>query len=235
MTASLTNMVETIVERIFSSVHTCIPGRIEKYDFTTQKAEVQPLIKIRYNDDIEESVPVIPNVPVQFLGSSESVIHFPLKRGDTGLIHFSERAMETWLSLGGETGPGDYRKFDLSDAIFVPGLRPFSAASLADNNDDFIVQYKGTGLRIKKNGDVEVGGASFLKLINENFKTMFNSHVHQFTDIIYPVGTPSIAVTGGPANITGAGAPDPGTNPMVVPALPIAIGDNEMTSKVKVE
>lgn len=88
---------------------------------------------------------------------------------------------------------------------------------------------------IKASGDIEIGNSNLKKLVNEEFQDMFNNHVHQFTDIIYPAGTPSTAVTGKPANVTGSGAPDPGSNPMVVPALPISIGNNELTSKVKAE
>jgi len=231
----LTEAIQSVVDRMVLSIHTCLPGRIEKYDYKTQKAEVKPLVKQDYNDDIPKSWPVIVNVPVIFPRSANFILHFPLLKDDYVLILFSEKALEKWLSMGSETESGDIRRFDITDAIAVPGLFPFSVNSLADNNSDVVMQYKSTGMRIKDNGDIEIGKQSFLKLVTENFKNMFNSHVHVFTDIIYPVGTPSPAVTGVPANITGVGIVDPGINPMVVPALPVAIGNNELTSKTRAE
>lgn len=231
--STLTEAIQTVIDRVFTGIHTCIPGRIEKYDYAKQQAEIKPLIKTDYNDDTTESMPVISNVPVIFPGSSETIIHFPLEKGDTGLIHFSEKALENWLSLGGESDSGDKRKFDLSDAIFVPGLNPFNVNSLADNNDDFIAQYKGIGLRIKKDGDIEVGGQSFLKLINENFQTMFNDHVHNFMGFV-GTGTPTPGITTKPCDFAG-------TLPPPIPPGPgftypgTAITNNEMTSKVKAE
>lgn len=231
----LTEAIESVFDRMVLNIHTCLPGRIEKYDYKTQKAEVKPLIKQDYNDNIPESWPVIVNVPVIFPRSANFILHFPLTKNDYALILFSEKAMEKWLSLGAETESGDNRRFDISDAIAIPGLFPFGVNSLADNNSDVVMQYKGAGVRIKNNGDVEVGKQSFLKLVTENFKNMFNNHVHVFTDIIYPAGTPSPAVTGVPANVTGTGVVDPGINPMIVPALPVAISNNELTSKTKAE
>lgn len=233
MGKTFTDMVETIVERIFSGVHTCVPGRIEKYDYRTKKAEVKPLIKTLYKDDTTVPVPVIANVPVAFPGSSETVFHFPLKKGDGGLIHFSERALEIWLSLGGDTDPGDPRQFDISDAIFVPGLSPFNVDNLADNNDDLVVQYKGTGLRIKKNGDIEVGGSSFKKLINEAFQTLFNTHVHTIT----PTGTPGAptGITSSPSKIAGATGLRVAPIGVVVHAFNDDLTSSEMTSKVEAQ
>lgn len=234
--STLTEAIQTVIDRVLTGMHTCIPGRIEKYDYTKQQAEVKPLIKTDYNDDTTESMPVISNIPVIFPRSNSTIIHFPLEKGDTGLIFFSEKALENWLSLGGESDSGDKRKFDLSDAIFIPGLYPFSISSLAENNDDCLIKHNGSVVRMKKNGDIEAGGTSFLKLINENFQTMFNNHSHNYMGFV-GTGTPTLGETSTPTNLTG-GLPIP---PPVLPAVPpsgipgVAIGNNEMTTKVKAE
>jgi hypothetical protein len=49
-----------------------------------------------------------------------------LNPGDTGMIQFSERSIDQWFAGVGEGGPvdpADDRIFDISDAIFVPGIR----------------------------------------------------------------------------------------------------------------
>ena len=226
--ATLTEAIKTVLEATLKDLHTCIPGAVTSYDYSKQEAEVQPLVKTIYNDDTTEAIPVISNVPVMFPRSADSIIHFPIKSGDSGLILFSEAALEKWLSLGGEADPGDKRRFDLSDAIFIPGLYPFNVDSLANNNEDFIAQYKGTGLRIKKNGDIEVGGTSFKKLVNDSFVTMFNNHVHNF--IAAPSGSFSTSTPGAVAGTLPPPVPTPPT-----PAAGISMGNSELTSKVKAE
>lgn len=46
--------------------------------------------------------------------------------GDTGLLVFCDDSLDVWLSKGGLVDPLDDRHHALSDAVFVPGLRPFS-------------------------------------------------------------------------------------------------------------
>lgn len=176
--STLTKAIQTVVENMLLDLHTCIPGRIEKYDYIKQLAEVKPLIRQDYNDDTTESMPVIANVPVMFPRTKKSIIHFPLVKGDYVLILFSERAMEKWLSLGGEAESGDKRKYDLSDAIAIPGLLPFSEPSLAENNEDLLVKHNDSIVRIKKNGDIDIGESSFKNLMTEDIIAKFNQHTH---------------------------------------------------------
>jgi hypothetical protein len=50
----------------------------------------------------------------------------PVAVGDTGLLVFADDSLDVWLSKGGLVDPLDDRHHALSDAIFIPGLRPFS-------------------------------------------------------------------------------------------------------------
>jgi hypothetical protein len=147
--STLTQAVKTTINSILSEMHTCLPGRIEKYDYSNQKATVKPLIKKVYlNDDVLE-IPVLVNVPIVFPRSKTSGITFPLNKGDGVLIVFSERSLERWYSSGEDSEPGDPRKFDLSDAIAIPGLFSFAQSNIAHNNDDVEIQ--------NRNGSVALG------------------------------------------------------------------------------
>lgn len=223
--------IEAVVEQRLENIHTCLPARIEKYDYSVGKADVKPLIKKKFRDGDVVSLPVIPSVPVSWPRTKTAVLHFPLVKGDTGIVVFSERSLEIWLSKGGDVLPGDPRKFDLTDAVFIPGIVPFNVDNLADNNDDVILQYKNTGIRIKKNGDVEIGETSFKRLINEEFKSLFDGHQHNFMGFL-GTGTPTPGMTTGPVSITG-------TLPPPVPLAPAGtilpgteISNLQMTSKV---
>lgn len=147
-----------------SDVHVSMPGRIESYEAGTQKASVQPLLQLTLEDGTRQRLPVINNVPVVWPRGGGAILSFPLAAGDGVLLIFSERSLDEWLAQGGETAPDDPRSFDLSDAIAVPGLYPFSAASDADERD-VLLKFRGTELRLGADGDVGIKTtAGFLRI-----------------------------------------------------------------------
>lgn len=152
----LTDVLNAAFKNMMNNMHTCMPGRVESYDFTKQKASVLPLIKKSYKDGKSQSLPVVVSVPVVWPRSSNASMTFPVNKGDYVLLLFSERAMENWLALGGEQIPGDSRKYDLTDAIAIPGLYPFNVSSLAENNTDVLIKYNSTTVRITQSGDVNI-------------------------------------------------------------------------------
>lgn len=154
-TATLADVMSKAIKRSISNIHTVLPGMIEKYDHKTQKAQVKPLIKKKYRDGVVESLPVIVDVPVVWPRSSNASMTFPVNKGDYVLLLFAERSIERFLASGGEQEPGDMRKYDLTDAIAIPGLYPFSEASRSDNNEDVLLIYNDTSVRITKAGNLE--------------------------------------------------------------------------------
>lgn len=233
----IVDAITETVNNMLSGVHTCLPGVIDKYDPANAEAEVKPQIKKIYKNGEVIALPAIVAVPVVFPRSRNSIIHFPLGRGDGVLIMFSERSLERWLSLGGDQEPGDPRRFDLTDAIAIPGLFHFGAGAVADNNEDLIVKHHDTGVRIKKNGNVEIGESTFKKLVNEEFKDMFNNHSHNYMGFV-GTGTPTLGETSTPTNLTGGILPAPLPALPAVPAIGVpgvALGDNELTSKTEAE
>lgn len=153
---NLPYVIEQIISRKLSEIHTCLPGKIVKYEYKTQKAQVQPLIKKQYLDEKEETLPIIVNVPVVWPRASKCSLTFPLLKDDYVMLLFSERAMEIFLSDGDIQLPGDTRQFHLSDCIAIPGLYPFCEDSLATNNTDCLWVYDETSIRLK--GGVDENG-----------------------------------------------------------------------------
>lgn len=175
---TLPEALENAFLTLIAGIHTCLPGRIETYDFNTQKATIKPLIKKQFIDGTIIKIPILTNVPVVFPRTKLSGITFPLTRGDGVLVVFAERSLERWYSSGDDVEPGDTRKFDLSDAIAVPGLYSFADSNIASNNDDLEIHHRGQTVTIKKNGDIEVGSASLLKLVTSAFQSLYNAHTH---------------------------------------------------------
>lgn len=232
--ATLTEAIKTILNTFISGVHTCIPGRVEKYDYTLQKAEIKPLIKYNFDDGTFSEYPIIVNVPVMVPRTKDFIMHFPINKGDTGLLLFSEIALENWLSLGGIQEPGDSRRFDISDGIFIPGLYPFTNKNNAGNNNDVEIKYKKTAIRIKENGDVEIGEASFKKLVNEEFRSTFDNHQHNYMGFV-GTGTPTPGFTTTPVNATGTLPPPVPAGPAAITLPGIEIQDSELTDKTTAE
>lgn len=195
-TPELEELLTLAVRDFLGDVHTAMPGKVVKYDPSIQKADIKPLIKRRIvhedGSELLEELPVIPDVPVQFPRGGGFFLSFPLAIGDLVQLHFQERSIDNYLSGDGEdTDPDEFRMFDLSDAVAVPGFYPFrlpikdiSAANLVMGNDDGGIQIHltpGGTMEIKLNGesDEAVALGNALQLFwDQVFKPIYDVHIH---------------------------------------------------------
>jgi hypothetical protein len=164
-----TDIIRQAISSQLCSVHTCLPAEIVTYDYTVQKATVQPLLRKRYRDGTVQALPEITNVPVIFPRSSSFSMHYPLNQGDNVMILFSERSIDQWLTSGGEITPLDSRKFDLSDAIAIPGLYPFSSPSPAEDNTSYTIEIGSAKFKMDPTGTFCMHGVAdeLLDLISQ--------------------------------------------------------------------
>lgn len=113
-------------DQMASKINTAIPAEITNYDPSGPKVDAKPLIKKRFNDGTESAYQPIVSVPVIFPRTQEFSMSFPLKKGDTVLLIFSQRSIENYLFSGQEVAPTRPDMFALSDAIAIPGLFAFN-------------------------------------------------------------------------------------------------------------
>lgn len=139
-------------------------GTINSFDATTQTATVA----INYLKVIKGANPNLPNpapddqtsdvylkypllikCPVVVLQGGGSYLTFPIKPGDNGIVFFNDRELDTWLETGQTTYPHNLRTHDLTDAIILIGINPFtksiqnyntSVASLSDDTGERLTQ-----------------------------------------------------------------------------------------------
>lgn len=120
-----------------------LPARVTKYEASKQRVSCKVLVQRPYFDEEAarqvESIPVIPNVPVQFPGGIAFRMTFPISDGNlvvngiriaatTGVLIWADRSLDKWLTGGGaEVDPEFDHVHALSDAMFIPGVNPFGA------------------------------------------------------------------------------------------------------------
>lgn len=146
--------IRRLIATELADVHTCLPGRIVSYDGRT--AVVQPALTKSLASGDQLQAPQIVSVPVCWpcgdAAGGLALISVPLKAGDAVLLHFSERALENWLS-GVDGPPGDPRMFDLSDAFATPVCRP--GVHQADTQN-VSIEYADASIKITPAGEVRV-------------------------------------------------------------------------------
>jgi len=163
-TPTLTEVIKEAIKSQLFDLHTVMPARVEKYDSATQKADVKPLLRKKYLvNNIATEIPVIPSVPVQWPSASggDAYIHLPLKVGDLGIVVICERSIDSWLSGDGQiTAPNDPRHHDLSDAIFIPGVRPWKVALAEVSSDNLVIQNDKLRIELDPSGKISIEGAT---------------------------------------------------------------------------
>jgi hypothetical protein len=125
VTDELNRLLYEAWEYNITNIHTSFPGKVVSYNQKTRRADIQPSLKRRLPNGSFVDFPILPDVPIQFPGSSEYTIHFPLKKDDEVEVRVCERSTDVWRDSGdkGIEDP-DPRRFNLSDCYATPGLQP---------------------------------------------------------------------------------------------------------------
>ena len=155
---TLYDAIKAGVKEALRGLYIGMPGRLEAYDSATGRGQVKPLIMEPNQKGVLQALKPISGVPVVMPGGGSASLYLPPAVGDTGWISFSHRSMENWLDRGGDATPGDPRIMDMSDAVFWPGLRPFSAGSFAEESDALVLKNGEAKLKMR-GGKLALGNA----------------------------------------------------------------------------
>ncbi len=187
---TLPDIIQTFINNSIADIYKCLPAQIETYDETIQLASVKPLIKKKFTNDEVLALPIINNVPIVFPRSNDAIISFPLSKGDTVALLFVDRSMDEWLSSGDDVTPDDRRKHNISDAIGIPGLFPFSSTSPAAK-DDLLIQYKESKIKIMNNGDIKLDAGPSGKIAIGNSQEELLDLIDQLIQALITTTTPT--------------------------------------------
>lgn len=157
MTIDFSSTIQNSIKSTLDNINTSIPGIIEKYDFEKKIAAVLPSINLITPTGKILAMPILNSVPVIFQGSADSVIHFPLKKGDKVLLIFSQKSLETWLAGDGSVSdPGDPRQFALSDAYCIPGLFTPKSPGKVVTGEGMEILHKDSMINLLDDGKIEI-------------------------------------------------------------------------------
>jgi hypothetical protein len=176
-TPTLSEVIKSAIETRLVDLHSAMPGEVVSFNPSTQMADVQPALKRKFvtsQGTRVEALPVIPNVPVVFPRSSNAIVYFPLQKGDSVLLIFSERSIDRWAQNGGVVDPADTRKHSLSDALCIPGPWPQSGAFEVADPSKMNVQFGDALIQLSDDGKFKIGvnGNAQLELIDLFSKTL---------------------------------------------------------------
>lgn len=173
--------MNTATENSLQDVWTAVPGTVESYDATKQRANVRLGVKtvtVGEDGDVDtDEVAVLNSVPVVHPGGGGFRAVFPVQRGDTVLVVFCSRAIDRWLTNGGVVDPQTSRHHDPSDAVAITGLRDFGhVLSNAPSDHMSIGADTGATIEIFQN-EVRVGGSTGVQptVKLSSFMTAFNT------------------------------------------------------------
>lgn len=110
------------------------PAEVISYDSARQSVRVRLLIEGRrlLADGTSETYQrdEIANVPVVFFSAAGIGITFPIEPGSTVYLIVGERDTDSWRANGERLNtPEDWRRFDLNDAVALPGGRSLNTAA----------------------------------------------------------------------------------------------------------
>lgn len=175
----------------------CLPARVTAWDPVTCRIKAQPLIRRVYRDETgehEQDLPIVHNVPVQFMRWGGFVIRCPIQpqdethAGDVVALLVADRDLDAWLAGDGSpAAPDTARLHDLSDAFAIPGFYPLSMTlpGLADGNlvigredGSAELSISAAGLVVVEGAEVKLGAqAAQAALLGDAFMSAFKTWV----------------------------------------------------------
>lgn len=153
---TLNSILNSVIDRRLSDCHVCLPAKVTKYNHSTQKANVQPLIKEKYSDGDQLDLPIITDVPICQLNANNCFIYIPIKVDDLVMLHFSDYSIDNFILNGGLSNSDDLRTHSLNDCFAVPMMITFKSPLSLSNANDLIINNDDLTITVKNNGKIKI-------------------------------------------------------------------------------
>lgn len=121
-------MISTAIDTELLHTWTALPALVKNFYPDEQTVDLRIGILQEFETpegEIEtREHPVLIRCPIFYPSGSGYSITYPLNVGDTGIVIFASRCLDSWLRSGGVQKLSVRRKHSISDGIFFPGVRP---------------------------------------------------------------------------------------------------------------
>lgn len=148
MIQEVVDEIKNLSKAVINEIHTVLTCQVISFDTETMTATVKPYGRIKLTNGKLVDFPIISHVPVVTLTRQpEDIgIAMPVKAGDEGLLLMSEIALTAWRNKVEDEGN---LKFDLSNAIFLPGIvRTSELLKAATEQDAIIIKTKNAQIAV---------------------------------------------------------------------------------------
>ncbi|HEX5201306.1 MAG TPA: Gp138 family membrane-puncturing spike protein [Actinoplanes sp.] len=184
-TPDLAELLGEAMAATIGRIQTAIPAAVVTYDPARQVVTAKPTVSGRYQDPdtfalVPYPLPTVANVPVAFPSSAGFAITWPLAPGDTVYLVCASRSLDEWKASGApETVPQDTRRCDLTDAVAIPGLRPFSQPIPPTGWSPAAMVLEGVDIRLGSSAAVSpVVLETLLSAFLAQLKVWLDTHTH---------------------------------------------------------
>src|SRR5689334_4182176 len=118
-TADEDEQIRSNNDDVANRLRVAMPCEIIEFYPETCTADLQPLVREKMIDRSTgetrwEKLPVLPGVPVQFMGGGGFYVTTPVKPGDEAMVIFNDTSIESWFKQGGIQNWVDKRRHSLS-------------------------------------------------------------------------------------------------------------------------
>ncbi len=153
ITPDLSALLDERIAKGLGNLNCTTIGTIESFDSTTQTASISVNYKRKVGDVFVE-YPLLLDCPIVFLSGGSSYLTFPVAAGDTCIVMFCDRDIDTWFDSGQILAPRSIRKHNLSDGIALIGIRSM-LNMLTSFNVDRPSLTDQSGERLNQSGDTK--------------------------------------------------------------------------------
>lgn len=119
--------------------------------------------------DIYLPYPILIRCPLIINQGGGATITMPIKKGDTGIVLFNDREIDTWITTGQTTYPHNLRTHDLSDGIFLSGINNLNNPIVSYDNVNLKISFGGGFITISPTGIITIEkGSSSISIDTSN-------------------------------------------------------------------
>lgn len=183
--ASLQQTLTDSIEHHFENFHFSITAIVVRADLANMQVDVQPSLNVKmFDGSAAVERPIILNVPLQFPVSKTAGMTFPVEKGDTVFLVFSERGLDAWKAGNGyPSTPTDFRMLDYKDAVAFAGVippgssvnNPAKHVLTHDPKDTVLFANLGATeaeVRLKQDGSIEINTSNAPVTVNASDATV---------------------------------------------------------------